>query len=152
MAYTAVNVSDVSKGLMAMLSEDSTMANMSPKISRSEVINEIPGMCPWLGIYRAMVRFEPRTVGVGQMGGSMLQLIDMIVVAQQSDGTSGEQCEDRLEELIASLCSVLLSDTTVRGTVHTLREMSISYDDYKLSGTEFMQTAVLRATYETRVS
>lgn len=82
----------------------------------------------------------------------MRQLIDMAIVAQQSDGTSGEQCEDRLEELMAALCSALLSDTTVRGTVQIMSEMSISYDDYKVSGEQFMQTAILRATYETRVS
>ncbi|CAB4169974.1 hypothetical protein UFOVP1082_46 [uncultured Caudovirales phage] len=150
--YKAVNVSDVSKALVAMLSDDQNLADINATICRSEVLNETPAMCPWLGIYRVMVNFQPRTLGVGGVGGSMRQLIDMAIVAQQSDGTSGEQCEDRLEELMAALCSALLSDTTVRGTVQIMSEMSISYDDYKVSGEQFMQTAILRATYETRVS
>lgn len=152
MAYTAVNVAEVSKSLVAMLKEDIGMSTLNTAVSRSEVINEDPGMCPWVGVYRSLVQFQPRTLGTGSLGGSMLQLIDMVMVAQQSDGTSGEQCEDRLEELLAALNSAILADPTVRAKVHTIRDMSVTYDDYKLTGEQYMQTAVLRVTYETRVS
>lgn len=152
MAYSAINVADVSKALVAMLTDDVGVSDLNTSVSRSEVINEDPGMCPWVGVYRSLVQFQPRTIGTGSLGGSMLQLIDMVLVAQQSDGTSGEQCEDRLEELLAALNSALLADTSVRGMVHAIRDMSVTYDDYKLTGEQYMQTAVLRVTYETRVS
>lgn len=152
MPYAAINVAEVSKALVAMLTEDAGMSDLNTAVSRSEVINEDPGMCPWVGVYRSLVQFQPRTLGTGSLGGSMLQLIDMVLVAQQSDGTSGEQCEDRLEELLAALNSAVLADPTVRANVHTIRDMSVTYDDYKLTGEQYMQTAVLRITYETRVS
>lgn len=148
--YVAVNAASVSKAIVSLLSEDNDIAASGASVSRSDVINETPSLCPWIGVYRALVQFEPRTLGAGS--GAMVQLVDMVVVVQQSDGTSGEQCEDRLESLISSVCSVLLSDTSAKGTVHAMREMSVSYEDYKLAGDNFMQTAVIRATYETRVS
>ncbi|CAB4165480.1 hypothetical protein UFOVP820_54 [uncultured Caudovirales phage] len=145
----AVNPADVSRALSELLLEDNNLSAQGIALVRSDVINETPSMCPWVGVYRSLVQFQPRTIGAGS--GAMNQLIDMLIVAQHSDGTSGEECEERLESLLADICSVVLSDTTVKGTVHALREMSITYDDYRLAGEQFMQTAVVRATYETRV-
>lgn len=149
MAVTVVNISSVTKALISMLTEDSKLSESNIAAMRAEVINEDPGMCPWVGVYRSGVRYSPRTVGAGP--GAMKQTIDLILVVQQSDGTSGEQCEERLESLIADVTSVILTDTTVKGLVHALMGVNISYDDYRVAGGQFMQTAVMRMTYETRV-
>lgn len=142
------NVANVTAALVAALRQDNRFQSVA--VSRAMEINEQPSACPWVGIYRGSQRFVPRTLGA--TSGFMNQQIDLIAVIQAAGGTSGDECEDRIEELIASVISVVLSDISIGGTVHMVTGLDLRYRDYRHDGSAYMQTAELYITAETRVT
>lgn len=144
---TPVNISEITAKIAEKFAQDTRLADC--KITRSAELNEIPGLCPWLGIYRSGVRYPLRTLGLG--AGFRQQRIALMVFAQHSDATSGEECEERLERLIVDVISVLLSDPTLGNSVDTLDEFEVSYLDYSQTESGYMQTAGIYFTAITSV-
>jgi hypothetical protein len=144
---TPIDVSAVTRALVAMLSADSRLEQAT--IERSAELNEIPGRCPWIGVYRSGVEYPLRTLGMGS--GWRQQRLNLMVFVQHADGTSGEECEDRLEGLIVDVIGVLLSDPTLGNTVDTLDEFSVTYLDYSQTDSGYMQTAGIYFTAITSV-
>lgn len=140
MQYKPQNVARVTDALVEQLKA----ALINVEVSRADEFNEDPGLCPWVGVYRDTVRFETKTVGYGM--GARDQHIELVVAVQQSDASSGQACEDRLEELLASIGGAILDDVTLRGTVRNVESMETRYADYKKVGGSFMQTAVIYLT------
>lgn len=144
------NVATVTRALVEQLQENVALAALNPRVERSGK-NDDPNLCPWIGVYRFGVQFPVLTLGMGT--GFRNQEIRLALAIQQSDGTSGEECEDRLEELLAAVVGAILSDTTLKGTVMAIGEdFDIQYPDYQLKNGMYMQTAVLQFTALTRVS
>lgn len=150
MTVIPVNVADVTEAVLGMLANDTRFSQVTAE--RAGALNERPGVCPWIGVYRSATRFVPRLIGMGQQG-VFDQKIDLVVLAQESDGTSGAECEVRLEQLISNLASVLLSDPSLAGTVLGLESITVRYDSYdQLASKEYMQTAAIYITATARVS
>lgn len=148
MIIKPVSVSDVTKAIKRQLLSDNGMDEVN--IERSEEINALPGRCPWVGIYRAECAFPSRTLGVG--AGYRGQRIQVILLAQDSDQSSGDACEDRVNDLVDRILSVLLSDSTLGGAVHTLDEVTVRYPDYRrVSDGPYIQTAMIFVTAITMV-
>lgn len=143
---TPVNVATVTAAIRAMLLND--LQNVT--VDRSGAINETPGSCPWVGVYRGSVNYAFGPMGFGS--GFRMQEIKLVVLAQQSHPSSGENCEDLLEALVAQVMSALLTDVTMGGTVRNIKEIEVIYADYKKIGTSFMQTAAVYLTTEVPVS
>ena len=139
MNITPVNVAEITKVIAEILQDHEGLQDAI--IERSEELNEIPGRCPWISIYRAGVDYPIRTLGLG--AGYRNQRIEFIIYAQHSDGTSPDECEERLEALVVSVISALLSDPTLRGKVATIDEFSVRYVDYDKTEAGYMQTAAI---------
>lgn len=144
---TPINVATISAKIVDILRDHEGLQDAT--VERSEEVNEIPGRCPWVCVYRAGVDYPSRTLGLGT--GYRLQRIEFIVYAQHADGTSPDECEDRLEALVVNVISALLSDPTLRGTVATIDEFSVRYVDYDRSEAGYMQTAAIYFTAVTSV-
>ncbi len=147
MTITPVNVSDVTEKIVEILKDNAELSDAT--IERSEEVNEIPGRCPWICVYRAGVDYPIRTLGLG--AGYRRQRIEFIIYAQQADGTDAEECEVLLEQLIVHVISALLSDPTLGGKVDTLDEFSVRYVDYDKTENGYMQTAAIYFTAITSV-
>lgn len=98
----------------------------------------------WVGVYRERIDYPPRTLGLG--AGYRNQLIRLFLLVQESDPTSGDECEDRLEELLQNVIGVLLSDPTLKGTVQTLDEFSVVHESYDKNDGIFVQMARIEFT------
>lgn len=143
---TPVNVATVTAALVEMIKD--ALPNIA--VERSAPVNETPSSCPWVCVYRGSVEFKPGPLGFGN--GYRLQEIKLVVLVQQSHPSSGDDCEDLLEALVADVAGVLLTDLTLRGTVRVLEEVSTVYTDFKKSGGVYMQTAAVYLTASVPVS
>lgn len=142
-----VNVAAITEKIVEILKDYPALQDAT--IERSEEVNEIPGRCPWISVYRSGVEYPLRTLGLG--AGFRRQRIEFIIYAQEADGTDAEECEIRLEALIVSVVGALLSDPTLRGAVDTIDEFSVRYVDYDKTETGYMQTAAIYFTAITSV-
>lgn len=146
MIITPVSVSAVTQAIERMLRDG--LPGVS--VERSSEINADPSRMPWVGVYRADCSFPTRTLGLGS--GYRGQRVSVIVLAQESDPTSGDRCEDRLNGLVDQIISLLLSESTLGGTVHTVDEFSVRYPDYQRVGdSQYVQTAMIVFTAITTV-
>lgn len=141
MRLTPFNVSLVTAAVRDILLAD---PKITATIQRSEEINQDPSMCPWIGIYRTRVAYPTRALGFGP--GMRNQLIGIMLLLQEADGSSGESCEERLELLIQQVLTTILSDPTLGGVVATLDEVEVQYPDYQRTAGNFLQTAVVYIT------
>lgn len=144
---TPINVATVTDALMALLKDWPALENVN--VLRSEEINETPGECPWVGVYRENVDYPIRTIGFGS--GMRDQKISLVIVAQESDGESGQKCEDRLESLLKEIIAAILTDVTIRGSVRVIEDVKVRYEDYRKTGSSYMQTAAVYLTASTVV-
>lgn len=147
MSFKPVNVSVITEGIETLLMNDSSLQGAT--IERSAEINELPHLCPWIGIYRNGVEYPVRTLGMGN--GFRGQRISLVVMCQQADATSGVECEQRLEQLLVDVIAALLADPTLNGTVDTLDEFQVQYVDYLQTDSGYVQTAGVYFTALTTV-
>lgn len=147
MTITPVNVSTITSAIESLLTNHNDLQDVL--VERSTEINELPHRCPWVGIYRSGVEYPLRTLGMGS--GFRGQRISFVLMAQHSDATSGEECEERLEQLIVNVIGALLSDPSLNGTVDTLDEFSVEYVDYLQTDAGYVQTAGIYFTALTSV-
>lgn len=144
---TPINVSTITAAVVTRLQVDTRLAEC--QIERSAELNDVPGRCPWIGVYRFGVKYPLRTLGLG--AGQRYERVALAVFVQHSDPSSGEECEDLLEGLIMNVVSALLSDPSLGGVVDTLDEFEVSYLDYSQSDAGYMQTAGIYFTAITSV-
>lgn len=149
--YRPANVAAITAALVEQLANWAGIAALKVNVGRANELNETPGDCPWVGIYRDRVRFVSRTVG---MGSAMRdQQVSLVVAVQEADGVSGEKCEDRLEALLAEVLAAILTDLTVGGRVRMIEDLEVRYADYrKVAGGSYMQTAAVYLTAVVNVS
>lgn len=147
MSITPVNVSDATKAVERAFKDG---CDETCTIERAEPINEQPSRCPWVGIYRTGVRYPSRAL-TGRSGYRQ-QRIGLAIIAQQSDPNSGAECEDALETLIQTVMGILLTDETLKGVVDVLDEVQVTYQNYGLVDSAYMQTAVIEIVGVVNVS
>lgn len=144
---TPINVANITAAVENMFVNADKLD--AATIERDAELNEIPGLCPWIGIYRMGVTYPSRVLGLGS--GFRGQRIELAVFVQQSDATSGEECGERLEALIVDVISVLLSDPTLGGSVDTIDNFEVRYLDYARDDAGYFQTAAVYLTAVTMV-
>lgn len=139
-SITPVDVSQVTGALLNQLQAYPALEGVT--IARSEEQSVVNGITPMVGVYRLSVRYAQRVLGFG--GGARDQRIRLLVLATESDHTSGEQCEVKLEALIQKIVGAILSDTTLGGQVNMIDEFEISYESYAKVSNLYTQTAALQ--------
>lgn len=143
MIIQPVSVSVITQAVQKMLQSDVRLA--AALVVRSEEVNAVPGQCPWIGIYRSDCQFPQRVLGYGP--GFRGQRVQVMILAQEADGSSGEACEDRLNALVDKIVSVLLTDTTLGGAVLAVDDFAVRYPDYRrVADSSYMQTAMITFT------
>jgi hypothetical protein len=148
---TPVNVADITDAVEQLLRNwQPLMSAGVDNVEDAEEINQDAGRCPWVGIYRSKIRYPSRTLGMGT--GYRGQRVDLILVMQQFDPTSGKACARRLEDLIQMVIGAVLSDPSLGGTVDALDEFEVQYPDYQRLDNGFFQTAFLFFTGVTNVN
>ena len=123
MTIVPTDVSDITRAIEAMLNEAVEIGQAGVIIERSEEIRETPTKHGWVGIYPDEENYPLRTLGMGS--GYRNQLIRPFLLVGESDLTSGADCEDRLSALLRKVVGILLSDTSLRGTVQTIDDFVV---------------------------
>lgn len=144
MKISPANLSTITKAIEEALKNADGLQDAT--IERSAEMNQDPARCPWVSVYRMGVRYPTRSLGMGS--GFRRHRVEMAVFVQESDGSSGADCEDRLEDLIVKVVSVLLSDPTLGGTVDTVDDFEIRYIDFDMQEEQYVQTAAIYLTTE----
>jgi hypothetical protein len=150
MTIVPINFSDVTRAIESMLNDAPTIGQAGVKVKRSDEINESPTAHGWIGIYPDEISCPPRALGMGS--GYRNQLIRPFLLVQHNDLTSGADCEERLETLIQKVVGVLLSDTSLKGTVQTIGEFTVRRVKFDKSEGIYMQMARIDFTGEIPVS
>lgn len=141
MIIQPLNVATVTQAVVDLLQADTRLAAV--KVERSEDKNLSPDDCPWIGVYRLGVKYPQRTLT--SAAGYRQQRVQLLLLVQHANATSGAACEDELEELLTTVLSALLSDTTLGGTVQFLDEFNVSYTSYmQATSGSFLQTAAIQ--------
>ena len=122
---TPVNVATVTAALVAQLANWPGVADLKARVESAEQLNETPGRCPWIGVYRDSVKFVVKTLGYGS--GARNQHISLVLAVQESDPVSGEKCEARLEALLQQVLGALLTDVTIGGTVQVINQLRYTF-------------------------
>lgn len=135
---TPTNVSEITRAIESMLNAAPDVGQAGVLIERSAEERVTPTAHGWVGIYRDSIEYPLRTLGMG--AGYRNQLIRPYLVLQETDPTSGAECEDRLEALLQKVVGVLLSDPSLKGTVQTLDAFTVTYRAFK-GDYGFMQMA-----------
>lgn len=133
------NVAEITTAILEILQEDMKIGQVGVLVDRSCEPNMTPTAHGWIGIYRDRIDYPPRALGMGS--GYRNQLIRLFLLVQESDPSSGAECEDRLEELLQNTIGALLSDPSLKGTVQTLDEFSVRHETYAKNDGMFMQMA-----------
>ena len=144
-----ITVSDVTKAVETAFNNDPLFTTFT--IERSEFVNENPSLCPWLGIYRGDITYDPETLGLGDdawEGRMVLRL-----VAQATNFNSGAEAEDQLEDYVNKIITKMLGDTTLAGTIDMITGIKVSYSYIaEEEETIYFQAAIIELTLEVSTS
>jgi hypothetical protein len=148
---STVNVAEVQAGLGELLKNWPALMDMtSLTIQHGERIADSETQCPWLGVYCVGVTYDIRTLGMG--AGMRYQRMQFWIVCVEQSPNSGSECTQKLEALVQSANSAVLSDTSLGGTVQTIEEFRTDYPAWgKTAGGVYVQTAVTQFTAVTTV-
>jgi hypothetical protein len=141
----AIDVSDVTSACETLLKNSPLVGEDGYDVDVAEAPPENLGEKGWVGIYRTRMQCPSRTLGAG--AGHRNQRIEMAFMVRESDGTSGKECQARLDLLVKRVLSVLLTDASFGGTVTMLDEVEVQYNDYTKGDTGiFLQQALIFIT------
>lgn len=144
-----LNIAEITAAIAAQIGGWPALRDLKLAVEVSEAVNESASRTPWLGVYPAGVDYEERTLGVG--AGYRRQRVDLLLLLQASDITSGHQCHETLGELVGEATSAILSDSTLGGTVDTVGALRVRYDYAQTGENAFLQTAIIELTAERAV-
>ena len=149
MLIRTLDISEVTSAISKQIGGWPELRDAGLSVEISEVINESASRTPWLGIYPSAVDYEERTLGVG--AGYRRQRVELILILQASDITSGSQCHQILAGIVSEATSAILSDSTIGGTVDTVGSMRVRYDYAQTGDNSFLQSAIIELTLERAV-
>lgn len=149
-----VSVTEVTKAVERQLRTHRLLTGVI--VERSAQPNEVPGRCPWIGVYRSQVQYPIRALGNAAQ--SRYQNIDLLLVCQATNGTSGAECEEEVEQLIANVITALFDneclkpDETSPGIIDTFDRIAVNYRSYDKVDNVYMQTVYLYITAMNRTN
>lgn len=145
------NISAITQAIEELLANDQDFEDTT--VCRGEPLNTDPANCPWIGIYRRDLEYEPRTLGLGS--GHRGYRGNIVIIAQTSSLASGASCEDELDALVRDIVDAILTDPTIRSSIEALHEVVVTYsydsvtdDDYEI----YHQSAYIQLTVEGKTS
>lgn len=103
----------------------------------------------WVGVYMESQDHPIVVAGYGQ-GGRNHQ-IGYVICVKACDGTSGAECQDRLELLLKHVRDYVLNGEYQAGLVDFVQDLRIQYARYERTATQFTQTAYLFVTAIKRI-
>lgn len=135
----AADPASITRALQAILEETPDLFGVP--IDRSGAIPE--DSSDWIGIYGTGIRYDSRALGVAT--GFRMQRFALLVLVRTTSTNDGEQCEDRLGELVKAVMSAVLNNPTLRGTVANLTEdLNVIFDTFQKDDTEpYVQEATI---------
>ena len=139
----APDISAISVAIVDRLRSWDALVDMAVPVERSERVPGDPSRTPWVGVYRVGVNYgdAPRVLGFGH--GFRRYTASYAIVIQESDQSSGAECEDRVEKVIREVVGALLSDPSLGGTVDVLESFSVEYE-FVPTNSGFFQQAVIK--------
>lgn len=151
MIIQAVDFAEVARAVEQMLKDSQAMQDIGAKVERAEPINEDPSKCMngWVGVYPTRGLFPARTLGLG--AGYRGQEPEVIAICQATHPNDGASCQDSLGVLVQAVTSAILSDPTLKGSVLTLNDFEVTFDDYRKIDDVIMQSATVRVVGATTV-
>ena len=121
------------------------------EVTRSEYVNVDPNNCPWAGIYRQSLDYNPETLGLGPDHWEATIVIRALI--QASNFASGEQCEDDLEALVEKFLDFVIDDTTLSGTIDMVNSIRVTYSYVaEEEDTIYFQAAIVELNLEVSTS
>lgn len=116
---------EISRKIVEVLESSLALAQVETTIERGELVNEDPDRAPWIGIYRERVRYDPRSLG--NHGRSWRAAPTFVLVFQETDWSSGETCEDKLDSLIRYGLDAIVAEPTLRSAIGMLTSIDVEY-------------------------
>ena len=120
-----INVAGITRAIEKTLSLEHKFADVT--VVRGDVVNDDPSVAVngWIGIYRNKISYSPHTLGKG--GRNWDAEVTIFIVVQMTSFSSGEDCEDRLEELIIDVLTTVNSNRDIRQTIDMITGLDITY-------------------------
>lgn len=144
-----IKVNTITQAVEEMFNTDPEFNRFT--IERSDWVNENPSVCPWIGIYRGDMQYNPETLGDGP--DYWTGLMNLRLVVQSANYESGAAAEDELEDNVEIVISKILSDTTLRGVIDMVNEINVNYTYLAENDqTMFYQAALIEMKLEVSTS
>ena len=144
-----IKANDITKALIEAFDNDSGFNGFT--LERSEYVNENPSLCPWLGVYRAGMDYQPETLGLGEDHWTGLFTVNIVV--QAANMASGEESEDDLESYVELVISKVFADTSIGAIVDMVNSVKVTYS-YKAEDetSMYFQSAIIEMIMEVSTS
>lgn len=140
----------VNKAVKALLI-DSLPIKQKYMVTHAEYLNNDPDKCPWIGIYRGDSDYEPRSISSHSSGKKWRAQPSIDIKIQASSGRSGADAEEKLEEYIAEVMDIILSNPKLSGTVSTITGFNIVYSfNEEASESVYFNMATITVNVEAR--
>ena len=144
-----IQVNTITKAVITAFEQDPEFSSFV--IERSEFVNDNPNRCPWIGVYRGDMTYDPETLGDGADYWTGIMTLRFVV--QAANMASGAGAEDDLEGYVETVISKMIEDTTIRSTVDMINSIKVSYS-YVAEDEEtiYFQAAIIEMTLEVSTS
>ena len=140
-----LKVNTITKAVVTAFQNDPEFSKFT--IERSEFVNENPSVCPWIGIYRGGIDYDPETLGQGPDYWTGIMTLRLIV--QAANFNSGQDAEDDLEGYVETVISKIIEDTTIRASVDMVNDIKVTYSYVaEEEETIYFQAAMIEMTLE----
>jgi hypothetical protein len=144
------DISEMALAVRDLLKDSQAVQDVEANVQVAEPLNEDPSRCPWVGVYPLRTPFPLRTLGMGS--GFRGQENEFVLVCQATHPNDGEACLQALGALVKAVTGVILSDTSLKGTVQTIGDFEVEFLGTLKINDSIMQTASIRAVGLTTVS
>lgn len=150
MIINTVSVADVQSALGRQLAQWPDLIDMTGlTIEHGEKPPDDQNRCPWIGVYCVEHELPMRTLGMG--AGVRYQRMKFWLVCKEASPNSGNECAAKLEALIKSAASAVLSDCSLGGTVDIVETLTVNYPEWGKQTGVYVQTAVIQFIAQTTV-
>jgi hypothetical protein len=135
---TALNAATVTKAIVEQLKADRELLDIT--VERSELLNTDASRTPWVGVYKLRQMYDIAHIGRGSA--SRRCTVQILIVCQFSDASSGDNAEDGLEQLVTSVMDSILNRETF-GVALAARNIQVQYADVRNDGGVYFQEAAI---------
>lgn len=137
----AVNSASVAEALFRRLRDYPDLQDV--RASREDDLNTDPSLTPWVGVYKLRQRIDPSTIARGWAGRAVE--VDLMVICQYSDGSSGANASDGLESIVERVLDAIMADDSL-GVGQVTRNLQVQYADVRREADWYFQEAAILLT------